>query len=86
MIEIMFETFEVPSYMVAISNFLSLIASGRTTGLALNVGDGVTSVVPIYEGYCVSHGIQRINYAGRDLDDYMGFLLHEIGMYPVSSA
>ena len=51
MTEIMFETFEVPAYYLAIQAVLSLYSSGRTTGLVLDAGDGVTHTVPIYEGY-----------------------------------
>lgn len=46
----MFETFNVPAFYVSIQAVLSLYASGRTTGIVLDAGDGVSHVVPIYEG------------------------------------
>jgi len=75
--QIMFESFSVPGLYVAIQAILSLYASGRTTGIVLDSGDGVTHTVPVFEGFSLVHSIERLDLAGRDLTTYMVRILRE---------
>jgi actin len=77
--EIMFETFSVPALYVAAQAVLSMYASDRITGLALDIGDGVSQIVPVYEGHAMAHATSRIDLGGHDLTDYMAQMLLERG-------
>ena len=50
MTQIMFETFDVPALYIGSTGVLSLYASGRTTGIVCDSGDGITHTTPVYEG------------------------------------
>jgi actin len=86
MTEIMFETFCTPALFIGNQGVLSLYSSGRTDGVIVSSGDGVTFTIPIYQGYCLPHAVNRIDIAGRDLTQYLQTLLTERGYSFTSTA
>ena len=79
MAQIMFETFNVPGMFVAIQPVLSLHATGNVTGLVLESGDGVSQIVPVYEGKINPTATSCLELAGRDLTNYLTKMLADRG-------
>ncbi|XP_004607098.1 actin-related protein T2 [Sorex araneus] len=73
--EVMFEGFCVPAFYLSDQAVLALYASACVTGLVVDSGDGVTSAVPIFEGYSLPHAVTKLHVAGRDITERLGRLL-----------
>jgi actin-related protein len=71
MAQVLFETFQVPSFYIANPAVLSLYSSGRRTGIVLESGDGLTQIVPIYEGGSILHAIITPKIAGGDITTWI---------------
>ena len=67
MTETMFETSNVPAMYVAIQAFLSLYASGRTTGIVMDSVDGVSHTV----SHLLFCSIFRLDSACGDLTEHL---------------
>jgi actin-related protein 2 len=45
------------------------------SGVVVDTGDGVTHVVPVYDGFVPQHLIRRLDVAGRHITQYLIKLL-----------
>lgn len=75
LIEKMFETYQFAAANVSIQAMLTLYAQGLLTGVVVDTGDGVTHVVPVYDGFVPQNLIRRLDVAGRHVTQYMIKLL-----------
>lgn len=85
MVQIMFETFEASGVSVINQPLLALYASGRTSGLVLDCGFGLTQVVPVLEGHVVSEGIVTSKLAGNNLTLHMAEMMSQRGGFSFHS-
>jgi actin len=65
--ELLFAKFNVPSICIGNSASLTMFAAGRTTGVAVECGAGLTSSVPVFEGLALSHAMLTMDWAGQDI-------------------
>jgi actin-related protein len=65
--DIMFEKFKVKSLAIFNTAVLSLFSTGRTRGLVVESGEGITQAVPVFEGYAIPHAIFKMEVAGYDI-------------------
>lgn len=79
MTQILFETYSSPAFYMNLHNVLSLYASGQTSGVVVCCGDAVTSTAAIFEGYALSHSMQRADIGGRDLTNHLMGMLNSRG-------
>ncbi|ELR20214.1 Actin [Acanthamoeba castellanii str. Neff] len=65
MLQIMFETFNVPAVHLGDQATLALFSAGKTTGVVVDIGASGSLITPVYEG--------------RDITDYLLKILNERG-------
>lgn len=75
LIEKMFEKYGFAAANVSIQAMLTLYAQGLLTGVVVDTGDGVTHVVPVYDGFVPQNLIRRLDVAGRHITNYFIKLL-----------
>lgn len=81
MAQIMFESFNASAFYLEIQAVLSLYASGRTTGVVLDIKNNRMDPVPVYEGHAVRPALLRMDLGGEDLTDFLLRMLSKRGYH-----
>ncbi|KAL9650536.1 hypothetical protein ABK040_004755 [Willaertia magna] len=84
--EIIMEKYEIPAFYLGIQGVLALMASGRLTGVCLDVGDGNAHSIPMFDGQLIPNAVFRLGLGGRDITEYLMKMLSERGHNFVRSA
>ncbi len=77
----MFESFNVPAFYIGDTNIMATYASGRGTTITVNSGEGVTTILPIYEGHAIKAGVQRTHIGGQGITHHLANLLEKRGYH-----
>lgn len=75
MLENMLEHYQFEAAKVGIQAMLVLYAQGLLSGVVLDSGDGVSHIVPVWDGVVLPLLIKRLNVAGRHMTRYLIKLL-----------
>ena len=67
LIETLFDKFKAPAVGLISSSVSALFATGETSGLVLEIGDGLAVAVPVFEGFAIPHATFASENAGADV-------------------
>ena len=74
---ILFDKYSVPALYIANQAVLSLNSTGRSTGISIESGDGITQIAPIFDNFYLPHAAKKIDFTGKALTEFMFSLLNE---------
>ena len=77
--KVLFDTYKIENLFFASQPILSLFSTSSTSGAILETGDGVTQSCIIYEGYTIPGSYKRINLGGKEVTEYLQYLLNKKG-------
>lgn len=78
--QLMFETYGVRSYYAQSAPVLSLYSMGKTEGMAIEMGEGVTKICAVLQGRVLAPGTQEYMVSGRDGYDWINRALERNGV------
>ncbi|KAL8432280.1 hypothetical protein Efla_000864 [Eimeria flavescens] len=77
--EYFFEGFQVPELNLSVTGLMAIYGTGRTTGMVVDIGEGVTQCVPVFDGYLEASSLKRSDFGGQELQMYLQKILCDLG-------
>ncbi len=84
--ELIFESLQYHNIFFGTQGLLSLYSLGKRDGVVFESGEGVTQVVSTFDGRILEYASRSINFAGRDIVNYLQMVLKKSGIYIQSSS
>ncbi|MHA1793610.1 MAG: hypothetical protein ACTSVI_13275 [Promethearchaeota archaeon] len=76
--KVFFETYQVPAVVIFPSAVMALVNAGRSTGLVVEIGEGMAYIVPIHDGEVITYAVNRLPLGGVDVNENLkNFLMQE---------
>ncbi|PKM85954.1 MAG: hypothetical protein CVU87_13635, partial [Firmicutes bacterium HGW-Firmicutes-12] len=79
--DVLFTTHRVKSVLVVNSVALSCFSAGTTTGLTVEIGEGLTFIAPIMNGQLYDPSIIKLPLGNVDINEYMKTLFSHYGVF-----
>jgi len=86
LVELALEKLQTAGVSLQVQGVLSLYSYGNITGTVCEIGDGVTHTIPVFDGFCLPHAVNRMDVGGRDCTSYLQKTLMDEGVSLTSSA
>ncbi|MFX1252956.1 MAG: hypothetical protein ACFFCZ_15220 [Promethearchaeota archaeon] len=77
--ELCFENFDIPGIYILPAARSALNGVGMDTGLVIEIGHGVLTILPVYETFPIYHAAKRLDIGGKDITNYLIRLLRTEG-------
>ncbi|BGP40213.1 Actin-related protein 4 [Rhodotorula kratochvilovae] len=71
MVELAFETWQAPAYYAVDKAVMSAFAAGKGSALIVDIGDELTTVTPVYDGFVLRKAIQKQPTGGALLSEVL---------------
>jgi len=78
--ELMFEKYRIPALFISKNAVLTSFSSGKATSIVLDSGGGVTSAVPVHDGYALRKAIISSTLAGNRITEELHKYLEKKGV------
>lgn len=80
--QLMFETFSVPSIYFLSAPMSVLYSTGNTCGVVVNIGHGVIQILPVYEGRPLKHAARWLPFGGDDITLHLQNTINQSSKFP----